>query len=121
MSIVLRQRPASSLDSVADQLRQAFLASQQAMNEGDAVVLIVNASDLLGQGSVEDAAIATGLLGLMRALTFEGGSKGWRINLIAVDNEAEPPSDLLEFAKQSPSIFGQVLGASSGLVGKVIP
>jgi len=121
MSVVIRQVPATSLDTVGTQLREAFLRARDAIESGDAVVLVVDAPDLLGQGSVEDAAVAAGLLGLMRALAFEGAASQWRVNLIAVERGANAPADLMAIAGESESLRGQVLNASSGHIGKVIP
>ncbi len=121
MTIRIRQAPATRLEDVAEQLRSAFLVTREAIAVGDSVVLVVDAPDLLGQGSVEDAAVATGLLGLMRAVTFEGGSKGWQVNMVAVDRGAEPPADVIAFAEQSTMLKGQVLNTSAGQIGKVIP
>jgi hypothetical protein len=38
---------------------------------------------LLGQGSPLDAAVATGLLGMVRTPAIEGAKPGWRINVVA--------------------------------------
>lgn len=121
MTVIIRQAPAPSLTDVARQLHDAFTASRNAIEAGAPVVFVANGPDLLGQGSVEDAAVAGGLLGLMRAMMFEGGSKGWHVNLVALDSGAEPDQDLLHAAATVPSINGQVLNSSSGSIGKVIP
>jgi len=121
VSVVIRQRPAPGLTDVANQLREAFLHAREAIDAGEAVVMVVQAPDLLGQGSVEDAAVATGLLGLMRAITFEGSNKGWQINMVAVDADTQDPADLLAMAGQRGALKGQVLNASTGHIGKVIP
>ena len=120
MTTVIRQAAAASLDDVAAQLRDAFTEAQRAVDSGEPIVVIANGADLLGQGSVEDGAVAGGLLGLVRALTFEGGRKGWHINLVAVDRGTEPDPELLA-AAGIPTLNGQVLNASSGHIGKVIP
>lgn len=121
MTVLIRQAPATSLEEVAAQLRDAFMTCRSAVEAEEPIVVIACGPDLLGQGSIEDASVACGLLGLTRALAFEGGSKGWHINLVAVDRDAEPDADLLAAASGIPSINGQVLNASAGLIGKVIP
>ncbi len=63
---------------------------------GDPVVICVDAPALLGQASPEDSTVASGLLGLARALAFEGGAKGWRINVVAVDAGEDPDPQLVE-------------------------
>jgi len=121
MTVIIKQAPAPSLTDVATQLHDAFVASRDAIESAEAVVFIANAPDLIGQGSVEDAAVAGGLLGLMRALMFEGGTKGWHVNLIAVDRGEEADPELLAAAGAVASINGQVLNASVASIGKVIP
>ena len=121
MSIIIEQRPASGLTDVADQLRDAFLRAREAIDASETVIIIAQAPDLLGQGTVEDAAVATGLLGLMRAITFEGASKGWQINMVAVDSGNEAPAEILAMAGQPGPLKGQVLNAGAGHMGKVIP
>ena len=121
MRVVIEQRHATSLSDVAEQLRAAFLLTRGAIDASSTVVMVVQAPDLLGQGSVEDAAVATGLMGLMRAVTFEGASKGWQVNMIAVDPGASAPADLLAMAGQPGPLKGQILNVGSGHMGKVIP
>ncbi len=121
MSVVIEQRHSSSLSDVADQLREAFLRAREAVDAGIAVVIVVDAPDLLGQRTMEDAAVATGLLGLMRAITFEGASKGWQVNMVAVDAGSQAPAELLAMAGRPGPLKGQVLNAGTGHMGKVIP
>jgi len=121
VTTIIRQVDATSLDDVAAQLRDAFTAARSAVGADDPIVVVAHGADLLGQGSVEDAAVAGGLLGLVRALMFEGGRKGWHINLIAIDRGDEPTPELIAAAMSIPTLNGQVLNVSSGHIGKVIP
>lgn len=120
MTTIIRQRAAASLDDVAGQLHDAFTAARDAVAAEEPVVFVAHGPDLLGQGSVQDGAVAGGLLGMMRALMFEGGRKGWHVNLVAVDPGVEPAPGLIEAAASLPDLNGQVLNASSGHIGKVI-
>jgi hypothetical protein len=120
MTAMIRQTGAGSLDDVAAQLHDAFVAARGAVDAGEAIVVVAAGADLLGQGSIEDAAVACGLLGMVRALMFEGGRKGWHVNLIAVDRGAEPDAAMLDAATTIPALNGQVLNASSAHIGKVI-
>lgn len=120
MTRLVRQRPATGLEDVAASLREAFVVAQEGVAAGEPVVLCVDAPALLGQSSPEDSAVACGLLGLARALAFEGGAKGWRVNVLAVDTGAEPDSALVALAA-SPQLTGQVLNVSRGAAGKVVP
>jgi hypothetical protein len=117
---LLRQVPASSLEEVGDRLREGFLLVQQAMAEEEPVVLCVDAAALLGQASLEDCAVATGLLGLARAVGFEGARKGWAVSVLAVDAGAAPDPELVRLAA-TPGLSGRLLDVSSGTLGKVVP
>lgn len=121
MTRVIRQVPAATPTEVAAYLRDAFVATQEAVAAGEPVVLCVDAPALLGQSSPEDSAVACGMLGLARAVAFEGGSKGWRVNVVAVDPEADPDEALLSLAATVPGLTGQLLNTSSGSVGKIAP
>lgn len=120
MTRLVRQAPARSLADIAEQLRQAFLLVQQCVAEQTPVVLCVDGPALLGQSSVEDAAVATGLVGLARAVGLEGAAKGWQVAAVAVDPGAEPDAELVRLATL-PGLCGQVINASAGALGKVIP
>jgi hypothetical protein len=65
--------------------------------------------------------VASGLLGLARALAFEGGAKGWRVTVVAVDQGQDPDPELVTMASSVPGLTGQVLNVSAGAVGKVVP
>jgi hypothetical protein len=57
----------------------------------------------------------------MRAATFEGSSKGWHVNVLAVNPEEEPAAEMIEIASQHGSLKGQILNLSSGQFGKIVP
>jgi hypothetical protein len=117
---LLRQLPAHTPADVGDRLREAFVLVQEAMAEETPVVLCVDAPALLGQASLEDCAVATGLLGLARSVSFEGGRKGWSVSVLAVDSGAVPDPELVRLA-ETPALSGQVLDVSGVTRGKVIP
>lgn len=121
MTRVLRQQPAGTPSDVADRLHELFVETQAAVGADDAVVLCVDGPALLGQSSPEDAAVACGMLGLARALAFEGGSKGWQVNVVAVDPGAEPTAGVVTLASSVPGLTGQLLNLSTGAVGKIVP
>lgn len=120
MSTLVRQRPCPDLASIGGQLRAAFEATRAALAAEDSVVVVVRSSDLLGQGTLEDAAVASGLLGLMRAVVFEGGAKGWCVNVVATADGQDPPPHVLA-ALGLPGLTGQVLNLNIAAVGKVVP
>jgi NAD(P)-dependent dehydrogenase (short-subunit alcohol dehydrogenase family) len=74
---------------VTSALTSAFVAAREALEAGRPVVVVLAAGDLLGQGDPLDAAVATGLLGMVRTLAIEGAKPGWRINVIAGPGRAE--------------------------------
>lgn len=121
MTLLLRQQPAETPAEVGQRLRDAFVAVRDAVLDGVPVVICVDGPALLGQASPEDAAVASGLLGLARALAFEGGAKGWRVNVVAVDPGKDPDPQLVAAAASTPGLTGQVLNVSSGAVGRVVP
>jgi hypothetical protein len=92
---VLHQAPVGDdPGAVTRALTEAFLAVREALEARRPVVVVVAAGDLEGQGDPLDAAVATGLLGMVRTLGIEGAKPGWRINVVAgpgvaADGEAE--------------------------------
>jgi NAD(P)-dependent dehydrogenase (short-subunit alcohol dehydrogenase family) len=81
---VLRQEPlGDDPGAVTQVLTEAFAAVREALEARRPVVVVVAAGDLLGQGDPLDAAVATGLLGMVRTLGIEGAKPGWRINVVA--------------------------------------
>jgi hypothetical protein len=121
MTRVLRQTEISSLQDVSRQLDEAFLIARDAIASDEPLVIVAFAADLLGQGSVENAAVAGGLLGLMRAIVFEGATKGWHVNMVAIDRESVPDDEVMNCAGTLKVLNGQVLNLSSGQFGKLIP
>lgn len=121
MTEVIRQVKTTSIADVGVQLREAFVLTKAALLSDKPVVLCVDGPSLLGQADPSDAAVATGMLGLARALAFEGGSKGWKINVIALNPGDEPGLELIALASSAPGLNGQLLNVSSSSVGKVIP
>jgi hypothetical protein len=64
--------------------------------------------------------VATGLLGLDRAVGFEGVRKGWCVGIIALDPDATPDPELVRLAA-TPALSGRLLDVSAGTLGKVVP
>lgn len=121
MTVVVPQEPAASPEEVAVRLRVVFQQVRSAVLDGEPAVLCVDAPALLGQASPEDSAVACGMLGLARALAFEGGAKGWQVNVVATDPGQEPDPLLLELAGAATGLNGQLLNASLGGLGKIAP
>jgi hypothetical protein len=118
---LVRPAPARTPDEVGERLHDAFVAVREAVLDDQPVVLCVDGPALLGQASPEEAAVACGLLGLARALAFEGRSKQWRVGVVAVDPGSEPEPVLVDVAASRPELSGQLLNVSRAAVGKVVP
>jgi NAD(P)-dependent dehydrogenase (short-subunit alcohol dehydrogenase family) len=114
---VLRQEPlGDDPGEVTRALTAAFVAAREALEAGRPVVVVLAAGDLEGQGAPLDAAVATGLLGMVRTLGIEGAKPGWRINVVAVGaGDPEPTIAMLADSE----LTGQLLQVGGANLGKV--
>src|SRR6201999_3431072 len=79
--LVLRPEPlGDDPGTVTTALTAGFAAIRDAVEAERPVVVVLAAGDLLGQGSPLDAAVATGLLGMVRTFGIEGVKPGWHVN-----------------------------------------
>ena len=117
-------RPAAvgdDLDAVTPALTGAFAEARAALEAGRPVAVVVDARDLLGQRSPLDAAIATGLLGMVRTLAIEGAKPGWRINVVAGgEGDAAAVEETVAMLAGS-SLSGQLLQVGGANLGKLVP
>lgn len=122
---ILVLRPGSvgdDLDAVTPALTGAFVAAREGLEAGRRVAVVVDARDLLGQGSPVDAAVATGLLGMVRTLGIEGVKPGWSINVVAGgEGDEGAVEETLAMLSGSSSITGQLLQIGGANLGKVVP
>lgn len=88
---VFEQQRTRSWDTLADDLLGAFRSLLDALGQGRPVVVVLREGDLAGQGDPAAAAYAHALLGLVRALTVEGGRDSWIINAVSVEGEHAAP------------------------------
>jgi NAD(P)-dependent dehydrogenase (short-subunit alcohol dehydrogenase family) len=114
---VLQQEPVGEdPGAVTRALTEAFVAARDGLEAGRPVVIVLAAGDLLGQGDPLDAAVATGLLGMVRTLGIEGAKPGWRINVVAVaDGDPAPTVAMLADSE----LTGQLLQVGGANLGKV--
>jgi hypothetical protein len=98
-------------------LTDAFTAARDALEAARPVVVVVAAGDLLGQGDPLDAAVATGLLGMVRTLGIEGAKPGWQINVVAIGDGADPAPTVAMLADSE--VTGQLLQVGGANLGKV--
>jgi NAD(P)-dependent dehydrogenase (short-subunit alcohol dehydrogenase family) len=83
-------------------------------------VVVLDAADLLGQGSPLDAAVATALLGMVRTLGIEGAKPGWRVNVVAGGAEdAAAIEETVAMLAGSSSLTGQLLQVGGANLGKL--
>jgi NAD(P)-dependent dehydrogenase (short-subunit alcohol dehydrogenase family) len=120
-TIVRQQRTGGDLDAVEPQLTAGFLQLRAAVLEGEPAVVVVDDADLLGQGDPADAAVATGLLGLVRALAMEGARDGWRVNAVSCRGEDPDLDDTVSGVLAMRALSGQLIRLGTAHIGKVIP
>jgi hypothetical protein len=107
-------------ERVAQALGDAFAAMRGAVLEKRAVVAVLDDRDLLGQGTVADAALATALLGLVRAFALEGARDGWRVN--ALTHRGQPgDADSLVGPLAECGLSGQLIRIGTEHLGRVWP
>lgn len=112
--VTLRQRPAT-VEDLESQLVEHFVAAREALTGGRSVVFEVDGLDLLGHGSAANAAVATAIVGLARALALEGARSNWSINVVAAD---EVPAVDLAFLTDL-GLTGQLVHLDRGHLGRV--
>jgi hypothetical protein len=122
---ILVLRPGSvgdDLDAVTPALTGAFVAAREALGEGRRVAVVLDARDLLGQGEPLDAAVATGLLGMVRTLGIEGVKPGWSINVVAgAEGDEEAVEETVAMLAGTSAVTGQLLQVGGANLGKVVP
>jgi NAD(P)-dependent dehydrogenase (short-subunit alcohol dehydrogenase family) len=117
-------RPGSvgeDIEAVTPALTGAFAEVRAALEAGRPVTVVLDARDLLGQGSPLDAAVATGLLGMVRTLGIEGAKPGWRVNVVAGDEGDEGLVEEMVATLAGSSLTGQLLQVGGANLGKVVP
>jgi NAD(P)-dependent dehydrogenase (short-subunit alcohol dehydrogenase family) len=111
------ERPGGDPGAVTRVLTEAFVAAREALEAGRPVVIVLAAGDLLGQGDPLDAAVATGLLGMVRTLGIEGAKPGWLINVVAVAEGGDAAPTVAMLA--ASGLTGQLLQVGGANLGKV--
>jgi hypothetical protein len=120
--LVLRPAPlgeGADPGGVTAALTEAFAAIRAAVEAGRPVVVVLGAGDLLGQGAPLDAAVATGLLGMVRTFGIEGRKPGWRVNVVAGTPEAGDAVDEAVAMVAASGLTGQLIEVGGTDLGKV--
>ncbi len=118
--LIVAQPRAEDVDAITALLTTAFAAARDAVTAERPVVFLLDDRDLLGQGEVADAAVATGLLGLVRALALEGAKPGWRVNAVSHRDEEEAARGAATWLAGS-ELSGQLVRVGRDHLGKVLP
>jgi NAD(P)-dependent dehydrogenase (short-subunit alcohol dehydrogenase family) len=118
--VVRPERAGCDPGTVTRVLTDSFVAAREALEAERPVVVVVAAGDLEGQGNPLDAAVATGLLGMVRTLAIEGAKPGWRINVVAGPGAAGADAVESTIAMLAGSeLTGQLLQVGGANLGKL--
>lgn len=105
---------------VTTALTDAFVRMREAVEAGRPVVVVLAARDLLGQADPLDAAVATGLLGMVRTFGIEGAKPGWRVNAVAGGEDDDAAIDAtVAMLAGAEHVTGQLLSVGGANLGKV--
>jgi hypothetical protein len=109
------------LDGLEPALLDAFQRLRASLLAGRPAIVVVRERDLLAHGDEFDAALAHGLVGLVRALAIEGAKPGWTINALAIaeDTGADERARWLERLAEPAGAVGTVVRLGGGHLGKV--
>lgn len=118
--LIIDQPAAPDPDAVVAVLTDAFRETREALLDERPVVFLLDDADLLGQGEVAGAAVATGLLGLVRALALEGAKPGWKINAVGHRGDPDGAREAARGLAES-GLSGQLIRLGTDHLGKVVP
>lgn len=116
---MLRPAPVGDPGAITRVLTGAFAEVRDACEEGRPVVVVLDARDLMGQGDPLDAAVATGLLGMVRTFGIEGAKPGWRVNVVAGGEDDAEAIDEAVATLAGSSLTGQLLNVGGANLGKL--
>jgi hypothetical protein len=120
VTTVIRATEPDDLAGVRSALLTAFEQVKAAIAAGEDVLMAVPAADLLGHRGPERGAYVGGLVGMVRAVAFEGARPGWVINVVALPEGVEVADGDLDLYVGA-GVTGQVVTVGTGLLGKVAP
>jgi NAD(P)-dependent dehydrogenase (short-subunit alcohol dehydrogenase family) len=100
-------------------LTDAFVQVREAVDAGRPVVVVLAARDLMGQGDPLDAAVATGLLGMVRTFGIEGAKPGWRVNAVAGGEDDDAVDATVAMLASAEHVTGQLLSVGGANLGKL--
>ena len=124
MNIHHAQPVGEGWDEVRSELERAFQMSRSAARAGESFVFVVHHDDLLGRRGAGNAMVATGLLSAARTAAIEGSRKGWSVNVVAFDDDADPEVVRRwaeRLAQDSDGVTGELIRLGSSHLGKALP
>jgi hypothetical protein len=116
-AVVLRQAEVEDMAAVEDALLEAFQALVADARVPSVVVL--QERDIAAQGAPAAAALAHGLLGLVRALTIEG----FTVNALTVadDGSVDDEAQWIDRLSEPRGMSGQLIRLATSGVGRIVP
>ncbi len=109
---------------IRDELDRAFQMSQGAAQAEESFVYVVHHDDLLGRRGMGGAMVAAGLLSAARTAAIEGSRKGWTVNVVAFDDDADPEEVrgwAERLAADSQGVSGELIRLGPTHLGKALP
>lgn len=124
MNIHWAGRVGDDWEEVRSEMERAFEMSRAAAIVGESFVYVVHHDDLLGRRGAGMAMVATGLLSAARTAAMEGWRKGWTVNVVAYDDDADEAlvkSWAERLATDSSGVTGELIRVGSSHLGKALP
>lgn len=124
MNIHWAGRVGDDWEEVRSEMERAFEMSRAAAIVGESFVYVVHHDDLLGRRGAGMAMVATGLLSAARTAAMEGSRKGWTVNVVAYDDDADEAlvkSWAERLATDSSGVTGELIRVGSSHLGKALP
>ncbi len=123
MNIHWTKQVSNEWADIKAELDRAFQMSRLAAQAEESFVYVVHNDDLLGRRGAGNAMVATGLLSAARTAAIEGSRKGWTVNVIAHDDDADQ-EQVRDWANQmldSNGATGELIRIGSSHLGKALP
>lgn len=124
MNIYWAQSVGDDWTEVRSELHRAFTFSRRAAQDEQSFVYVVHHDDLLGRRGSGNAMVATGLLSAARTAAIEGSRKGWQVNVLAYDDEADRSQVEAwaeHLATDARGVTGELIRVGASHLGKALP
>ena len=124
MKVFWAQSVGNSWTEVRSELQRAFAFSKEAASAEESFVYVVHHDDLLGRRGPGNAMVASGLLSAARTAAIEGSRKGWNVNVLAYDDDAdrsEVEAWARDLATDSRGVTGELIRVGASHLGKALP